>query len=63
MTFRIEDRGNGIKWVQIDRQDMHEISRWCSNTGRGKQVHFKQIRFRNEANLTMLLMRWQGEKN
>jgi len=63
MTFRIEDRGNGVKWVQIDRPDMHEISQWCRDTGCGKQVNFKQISFRNEAELTMFLMRWQGEKN
>jgi len=28
MIFQIEDRGNGIKWVQIDRTDMRDIARW-----------------------------------
>lgn len=30
---------------------------------RGKQVNLKQISFRNQAELTMFLIRWQGEKN
>lgn len=59
MTFQIEDRGNGVKWVQIDRQ-MYQIAKWCRDTGCGKQVNFKQISFRNEAELTMFLMRWQN---
>jgi hypothetical protein len=63
MSFTIEDRGNGIKWVQIDRPDMRNIARWCQDTGCGKQVNFKQISFRNESELTMFLMKWQGEKN
>ena len=53
MSFQIEDRGNGVKWVQIDRTDMYEIARWCRDTGCGKQVNFKQISFRNESELTM----------
>lgn len=61
MTFQIEDRGNGIKWVQIDRTDMYDIAQWCRSTGCGKQVNFKSISFRNESELTMFLMRWQGE--
>ena len=63
MTFKIEDRGNGIKWVQIDRSDMHNIVQWCRETSCGKQVNFKQISFRNESELTMFLIKWQGEKN
>ena len=61
MTFQIEDRGNGVKWVQIDRTDMYDIARWCQETGCGKQVNFKQISFRNEAELTMFLMRWNHD--
>lgn len=63
ITFQIEDRGNGIKWVQIDSQNIYDISNWCRDTGCGKQVNFKQISFRNEVELTMFLMKWQGEKN
>lgn len=63
MNVIIDDRGNGIKWVQIDSPDMYQISKWCRETGCGKQVNFKQISFRNEAELTMFLMRWQGERN
>ena len=63
MSFQVEDRGNGINWVQIDRTDMYNIAQWCRETRCGKQVNFKQISFRNEAELTMFLIRWQGEKN
>ena len=63
MTFQIEDRGNGVKWVQIDRTDMHDIARWCRETGCGKQVNFKQISFRNESELTMFLMRWNHDSS
>ena len=59
MSFYIEDRGNGVKWVQIDRTDIRDIAKWCKQTGCGKQVNFKQISFRNESELTMFLMRWQ----
>jgi hypothetical protein len=62
MSFTIEDRGNGTKWVQIDRPDMQQIARWCQETGCGKQVNFKQISFKNEQELTMFLLRWQGTK-
>ena len=63
MTFLIEDRGNGVKWVQIDSPDIYKISKWCQETGCGKQVNFKQISFKNESELTMFLMKWQGERN
>jgi len=63
MSFTIEDRGNGVKWVQIDSPNMYRIAQWCREAGCGKQVNFKQISFRNEAELTMFLMKWQGEKN
>ncbi len=62
MTFRIEDRGNGVKWVQIDSQNIYDIARWCRETGCGKQVNFKQISFRNEAELTMFLMKWENSQ-
>ena len=62
MTFQIEDRGNGIKWVQIDRPDMYEIAQWCKDAGCGKQVNFKQISFRNEEEITMFMLRWQGKE-
>jgi len=62
MSFETEDRGNGVKWVQVDRH-MYQIARWCYETGCGKQVNFNQISFRNDFELTMYLMRWQGEKN
>lgn len=63
MSFRIEDRGNGIKWVQIDSPDMCIIARWCQKTGCGKQVNFKQISFKNESELTMFLMRWNHDSS
>jgi hypothetical protein len=59
MTFKVEDRGNGIKWVQVDRSDMYEISRWCRDTSCGKQVNIRNISFKNEEELTMFLLRWQ----
>jgi hypothetical protein len=62
MTFQIEDRGNGVKWIQIDNPNMRDIARWCQETGCGKQVNFKQISFRNESELTMFLMKWQTNK-
>lgn len=60
MTFQIEDRGNGVKWAQIDNPNMRDIAWWCQETGCGKQVNFKQISFRNESELTMFLMKWQN---
>lgn len=58
MTFAIEHRSNGITWVSIDRANMSEISRWCHETGCGKQINFKQISFKNESELTIFLIRW-----
>lgn len=63
MTFRIEDRGNGVKWVQIDSPNIYLIAEWCRETGCGKQVNFKQISFRNESELTMFLMRWNHDSS
>lgn len=63
MTFRIEDRGNGVKWVQIDSPDIYQMSKWCKETGCGKQVNFKQISFKNESELTMFLMRWNHDNS
>ena len=62
MTFQIEDRGNGVKWVQVDSQ-MYQIAKWCRETGCGKQVNFKQISFKNESELTMFLMRWNHDSS
>ncbi len=60
MSFYVEDRGNGIKWVQIkDRQNMYDIVKWCRDTGCGKQVNIRNISFKNEEELTMFLLRWQ----
>ncbi len=61
MTFKIEDRGNGIKWVRVDNQ-MYQISKWCNENNCGKQVNFKQISFKNDGELTMFLLRWQGKE-
>ena len=58
MSFHIEDRGNGIKWVQIDSPVMRDIAQWCRDTGCGKQVTYKQICFKNDEEITMFLMRW-----
>jgi hypothetical protein len=63
MTFRIEDRGNGVKWVQIDSPRIKDMAQWCRETGCGKQVNFKQISFCDEAELTMFLMKWQYDSN
>ncbi len=62
MTINVEDRGNGIKWVQIDRRNMYDIAQWCKDYGCGKQVNMRTISFNNEQELTMFLLRWQGEK-
>lgn len=61
MSFQIEDRGNGVKWVQIDRPNMCDIAKWCKDTGCGKQVNYKQISFKNDEEITMFLLRWQIE--
>jgi len=61
MSFLIEDRGNGITWVQIDRPIMYDISKWCRDTGCRKQVNYKQISFKNDEEITMFLLRWQTE--
>lgn len=61
MTFRIEDRGNGIKWVEV-RQGMPYIAEWCKETSCGKQVNFKQISFKNDQELTMFLLKWQEQR-
>jgi len=63
ISFTIEDRGNGITWVRIDRSDMYDIAQWCRDTGCGKQVNFKQISFKNEAELTMFLMKWNYDNS
>lgn len=63
MSFYVEDRGNGIKWVQIiNRRDMYDISKWCRDTGCGKQVNNRNISFKNDEELTMFLLRWQGQE-
>jgi hypothetical protein len=61
MTFQIEDRGNGIKWVEVNRQDMYDIARWCQDHGCGKQVNTRKISFKNEEDLTMFLLKWQEQ--
>lgn len=62
LKFDIEDRGNGVKWVQVHGRDMIKISKWCRETGCGKQVNFKQISFKRDEELSMFLLRWQGEE-
>lgn len=59
--MKIEDRGNGINWVQINRQNMYEISQWCKDYSCGKQVNMRTISFKNEEELTVFLLRWQGQ--
>jgi hypothetical protein len=61
MSFQIEDRGNGIKWVRVSNRHMYDIARWCQEHGCGKQVSIHAISFKNEEELTMFLLRWQGE--
>jgi hypothetical protein len=61
MTFQVENRGNGIKWVQINRQNMHNISKWCKDHECGKQVNMRTISFKSEEELTVFLLRWQGQ--
>lgn len=64
MSFEIEDRGNGIKWVRTNgwstTMNMSILSKWCHETGCGKQVNTSAISFKNEQELTMFLLRWQG---
>jgi hypothetical protein len=63
MSFQIEDRGNGTKWVEIDnhRLHMHEIAHWCKLHQCGKQVNIRAISFKNDEELTMFLLRWQSQ--
>jgi hypothetical protein len=58
MSFKIIDRGNGITWVQVD-QDICQLAVWCQQTGCGKQVNWKHLSFKNPAELTMFLLKWQ----
>jgi hypothetical protein len=59
MSFKTIDRGNGITWVQVD-QDIRQLAVWCQQTGCGKQVNWKHLSFKNPAELTMFLLKWQG---
>jgi hypothetical protein len=61
MSFQIEDRGNGIKWVEVNRQDMYDIAHWCQDHGCGKQVNTRTISFNSEEDLTMFLLKWQEQ--
>jgi len=59
MNYRIEDRGNGTKWVEVNGREMIKISKWCRETGCGKQVNYKQISFKSDQELSMFLLKWQ----
>ena len=61
VTFRIEDRANGTKWIQVNKHQMYNISNWCKEHGCGKQVNISTISFKNEEELTMFLLKWQGQ--
>ena len=63
MSFTIEDRGNGIKWVRVANPLMYKFSKWCKETGCGKQVNTSAISFKNEQELTMFLLRWQSQES
>ncbi len=63
MSFNIEDRGNGIKWVRIYNRHLYDITHWCHVHGCGKQVSYHTISFKKEEELMMFLLRWQGEIN
>ncbi len=64
MNFTIEDRGNGIKWVRpMDLEARRQFStygKWCWQTGCGKQVSINAICFKDDAELTAFLLRWQA---
>jgi hypothetical protein len=65
MSFRVEDRGNGIIWIRLGNreysQKMYDISRWCRENNCGKQVSIHTISFNKDEELTMFLLRWQAE--
>lgn len=65
MSFRIEDRGNGIMWARVSNEyyGIRELSSWCKETGCGKQVNTSAISFKNESELTMFLLRWQNQES
>ena len=62
MKFTIEDRGNGIKWVEVDGKQMVYISKWCRDHSCGKQVNYKKISFKKDEELTMFLLKWQEQE-
>lgn len=63
MNYTIEDRDNGFKWVRIyNKQTMGSMSKWCRDTGCGKQVNFYTLSFNKEEELTAFLLRWQGQE-
>ena len=62
INFEIEDRGNGIKWVRLyKQQQIYDISVWCNEHGCGKQVNIHTISFKKDEELMMFLLKWQSE--
>jgi hypothetical protein len=66
VKIKIEDRGNGTTWAEIGNSkytNMNEIARWCNTHQCGKRVNLQAFSFKNQEEITMFLLRWQGEKN
>lgn len=65
MSFEVIDRGNGITWVEFNNakyRNMNEIARWCSTHQCGKRVNLRAFSFKNQDEVTMFLLRWQGQQ-
>jgi hypothetical protein len=63
MKFTIE-RHENYTWVKLnDHTLIRDISKWCAQTGCGKQVNFKTISFKNEEEVTMFHLRWAGQES
>jgi hypothetical protein len=64
MNFMIEERDNGMKWARPANWEttkrMSTFGEWCRQTGCGKQVSINAISFKDDAELTAFLLRWQA---
>lgn len=42
----------------LDEADMSEVQHWCTVHRCGRRISFDLFQFRNEAEITMFLLRW-----
>jgi hypothetical protein len=44
----------------LTESDMDPIQTWCEQTGIGKRTSFDTFRFRNQADMSLFLLRWSS---